>query len=119
MSKTFEQLAEEQHKADQKTSQMGRDAEALLANPAWDVTWSWLRTSMLEAWATSDLRDEDAQAILLMQVKSLDKLKRQFVALVQAGAAVDDETRRRIIAEQEKEENVFARGARALRMRRG
>lgn len=116
MSKTMEQLADEQHAKDHATSQMGRHSAALLENPAWDATWTWLRTSVLESWAKSNPQDADEQMILHTQVKVLDWLKGRFESLVQAGEAIDEDQKRRILAEQEEEpENVFVRGLRRMR----
>lgn len=118
MSKTMEELAEEQHAKERAASQMGRHASELLENPAWEPTWKWLRDSVQESWAKSDPRDADEQLILHTQIKVLDWLKSRFESLVRAGDAIDDEHRRRLLADQaqaEESENVFTRGLRRMR----
>jgi hypothetical protein len=119
MSKTFEQLAEEQHAKERATAQIGRHAAELLANPAWDATWKWLRASVQESWAKSNPQDLEEQTILHTQIKVLDWTKDRFEALVRAGEAADDDQKRRLLAEraeaEREQENVFTRGLRRIR----
>lgn len=120
-SKTPEQLQHDQENADRAASLMGQHAKTLLGNPVYEATWQFLRTGILEGFASLPAHDTDTAQLLLLQVKLLDNLKKQFDSLVKAGETADDAMHRRLQEQQAREEaqsgNVFVRGARSIRGR--
>lgn len=69
----------------QKEAMRGREAQMVLDNEAFKLAMASLKSSVLEQWRSSPIRDREGQVLLLQLAKITDKFESLLVGMVENG----------------------------------